>query len=222
MASASGSSGQSLATARSPKSCCPLEPGPLTGSRHERTFARLSIGASVRSFFTGSRPRLRRGGAGPRDGAPRCGRRWRAVLAHPTAPRAHAEEQRPGPVPGRCSQLRRSSPSTALMTAGAGACPAAASPSPHHDQESNPQTRWADLRTGIAAGNLPAEQARGHCADPRGGPRPQPITLPHALSPRRTETSATCRDQARRIRAQKHDQDQDPKSPKRPGRQTGG
>ena len=95
MASASGSSGQSLATARSPKSCCPLEPGPLTGSRHERTFARLSIGASVRSFFTGSRPRLRRSGAGPRDGAPRCGRRWRAVLAHPTAP--HATRRRAAP-----------------------------------------------------------------------------------------------------------------------------
>jgi len=114
-------------------------------------------GVSVRTFCTGSRPRLRRGGVGPRDGAPRCGRRWRAVLAHPTAPHVHAEGQRPGPVLGRCSQLRRPSPSTALMTAGAGVSLASASPSPHHGHESRPQTRLDGLRTRIAAGHPRAD-----------------------------------------------------------------
>jgi hypothetical protein len=42
-------------------------------------------------FLHMAQARLRRD-AGPRDGAPRCGRRWRAVLAHPTAPHAHSQE----------------------------------------------------------------------------------------------------------------------------------
>ena len=90
----------------------------LTGSQATSDIARHSEGgsrnrsfASVRTFFTGSRPRLRRGGAGPRDGAPRCGRRWRAVLAHPTAPHAHNEEsgaldQFQDTALNSCSQLR--------------------------------------------------------------------------------------------------------------------
>ena len=77
----------------------------------------------------------------------------------------------------------------------AGACLAAASHSPHLRGGIRAQTRSASFRTGIAAGHLPAHRARGHCADPLGNQSAQPITLPHALSPKRTETSAPCRNQ---------------------------
>ena len=56
-------------------------------------------------------------------------------------------------VPGRCSQLGRSSPSTALMMAGAGACLTAASPSRRLPARSPFHARELTLRTGIAAGH---------------------------------------------------------------------
>jgi len=84
--------------------------------------------------------------------------------------------QRPGQIPGRCPQLRLSSPSTALMTDGAGGRMAAVSPSPHLPAYSALRTRGAGLRTGIAAGHLPALFPLGQCADPRG-------RLPRASDP---------------------------------------
>lgn len=85
-------------------------------------------------------------------------------------------KQRPGQIPGRCSQLRLSSPSTALMTDGAGGRTTAVSPSQHLPAYSRLQTRGAGFRIGIAAGHLPAISLLGQCADPRG-------RLPRASDP---------------------------------------
>jgi len=60
--------------------------------------ARRTVIPAGEYFLHMAQARLRRD-AGPRDGAPRCGRRWRAVLAHPTAPRIQQPhmQQRLGP-----------------------------------------------------------------------------------------------------------------------------
>src|SRR6476620_11685553 len=82
--------------------------------------------------------------------------------------RDFAATRGPGPEPRRCSRLGCSSPSTALRTAGAGACLTAVSPSRHHCERSPLRSREVGLRTGIAAGHQPAPDLRGHCADPPG------------------------------------------------------
>ena len=109
---------------------------------------------TVRTFRTGLNA------ASPRAGASGPGRAghaaWRPFRARPVPSAAGRRQQRPGPVPGRCSQLGRASPSTALWTAEAGACLAAVSPSPHRPAGRAVQTRWAESRTGIAAGHLGA------------------------------------------------------------------
>lgn len=117
--------------------------------------------------------------------------RLRAALARrPRAPhrtpRQHEQERRPGWFPSRRSQLRRFSPSTALVTAGAGARLAAVSPSRGLSNHSRLHTRWAGLRTGIAAGHHRADPAPGHCTDPRGdqrGRRDQCAKVPRSKGP---------------------------------------
>lgn len=63
-----------------------------------------------------------------------------------------------------CSRVllstKLSSPSTGLLTAGVGARPAAARPSPHLPDWSSLWARWPELGTGIAAGHHPAGQGR--------------------------------------------------------------
>ena len=103
-----------------------------------------------------------------RRGTPRWGPTLRAAPARrPRArhrtPRPQLRERRPGPVPEHRSLPGQSVPSTALMTAGAGACLSAASPSRHPCDGSPLRTRARGLHTGIAAGHHRAPHPRGHC-----------------------------------------------------------
>jgi hypothetical protein len=112
---------------------------------------------------------LKRGSAATRG--PRWGpalRALRALRAPHRTPRHQQREQRPGPVPGRCSRAFAHRHLLRWGRQGPAQCPAAASSSPHHQARSKPQTRAITSRTRIAAGHHFGTPSSGHCADPRG------------------------------------------------------
>ena len=135
---------------------------------------------------TAKRPKR---GSAARRGAPHgpALRALRALRAPHRTPRPNSMKQRPGPVPGRCSQLSLDLRSPALATAGVSACLAAASPSPHVPARLAPHTRGAGFRTGIAAAHLPASpfmvtaQTRVESTSPAQGLRGHPLAGGKAL-----------------------------------------
>ena len=135
--------------------------------------------ASVRTFLAG----LKRGFAASRA----CGAAVPGMRPGGRSGRGRAEGgtgKRPGQIPGRCSQLRLSSPSTALMTDGAGRAHGCRKPQPAPSGVLGSSDPWSWLpyrhRSRSPSSLLPVGSMRRPAwpAPARVGPTALPTALP--------------------------------------------